>query len=167
MTRVIFSFLSFVTVFVVETSFLSSLPSVFSLIPLVFAFGVFLLQHQGLFDGFIWIGLYGLLLQTFDLSTIPFAFFSYTIAAVGVLFTARNIFSNRSLYGVVASGIAGYFILLFLHGCFLLFLYLFGDSFVSWKWFVWDYGQKILLFSLTTCVLFILAWPTRNLFPVR
>ena len=109
MLRIIFSAVIFFLVFVVEKSFLGSLPSFFPIIPLVFGMSVYLLQHHGFHTGIWWVIFYGLFLDIFSIGVFPIETFSYSIGAVVIYFLARKIFTNRSLYGLMASGIVGLF----------------------------------------------------------
>lgn len=159
MIRFLLSFSIFLFSFFFETSFLSSLPFIFSFTPFVFAFGVYLLQHQGFVDGFVWILIYGFFLQVLHLSTSPLPIMSFFIGAVIGLFSARHLFSNRSLYGVVACALTGYLMIIFTE-----FIIVFSSSLIGpvdpvWSSFFLSHVYRVIMLVVVIIILYLLARP--------
>lgn len=161
MTRVLLSSVFFLTAFIFETSFLSSLPWIFGLIPFVFALGIYLIQHQGLSDGFFWIVAYGVLLWLLHLNASPISAFAYPLCAWVGWLSARHIFSNRSFYGVVACGIIGMIPLMIVDAGLLFFSSLSTNGNELWGGFFQYHGWRILLLMLLTLLLFRFSRITR------
>ncbi len=157
MIRYLISGVCFLFVFVMETSFFSSLPSVFAIVPLVFALSVYLIQHEGLTDGLIWIFAYGFLLQNFHLSIAPWPVLSFSIAGLASFLSSRHLFSNRSLYGVVGCAWIGYLCLAGTEAL-LMFVRTFGnETTVFWVPFLVRRGLEFLLLGVTIMVFFSFA----------
>lgn len=167
MTRYALSFFIFLVIVLFETSFLTSLPSPLSLTPLVFGLSVYLIQHQGLLDGLYWIGGYGLFLQLFHLSPTPFPLFLFPIAGVVSYLSARHLFSNRSLYGVMACGLVGFFSLFFLELIFLFFHFNASDSPVFWTEVFREDGLRLFMLLSVIILLFLIAKPIRSFLSYR
>lgn len=89
--------------FLVERSLFGALPDPFPRTPLVLACGTYLVQHLDLRDGAAWIILSGLLSDVIGL-TAPGAVLAGAVAAATCLTLSRSVFTNRSLYGIVACG---------------------------------------------------------------
>lgn len=152
----------FLFIFVLETSFISSLPSVFAMIPLVFGVGVYTFQHQGLIDGFVWIIAYGLLLQVSGMSASLLPFVTYTCVAFIAYVSARHLYSNRSLYGVMACGLTAYVTLVILEAFFYWVQSLKTDQNLFTDFFSF-HGWKLATLLMTIMILFTLAKPIRIL----
>ncbi len=167
MTRFLVSGCFFLAAFVFETSFLVSLPLFFSLSPFVFACGVYLIQHHGLLDGFFWILFYGLFIQLFHLHVSPFPLIGYATAAAVCLFTARQVFSNRSLYGVIACGWVGYFLLVLIDAIGRFFQLVGTHVQGQWSDYFLTQGKIFLVLAFTLFVLFTFARPLRILIHSR
>ncbi len=162
MTRVLFSSIFFLTVWMFETSFLSSLPSVFSIIPFVFALSVYLIQYHGMIDGLIWIIFYGLFLQIFHLTTIPLPIVSFTVAGFVSYISAKQLFSNRSFYGVAACATAGFLSRLILETIFAFLFSLKKHPVIDWSWFLPIRISEYIMLLCTIFFLFILLRPLRK-----
>lgn len=167
MTRSVFSFFVFLVLVLFETSFLTSLPSPLSLTPFVFGLSVYLIQHQGLLDGLYWIGGYGLFLQLLHLSPTPFPLLLFPIAGVVSYLSARHLFSNRSLYGVMACGLVGSLSLFFLELIFLFFHLNASDSPVLWTEVFREDGMRLFMLLSVIILFFLIAKPIRSILTYR
>ena len=162
MMRVLFSGVCFLLVWMIETSFLSSLPSLFSIIPLVFALSVYLIQYHGLIDGLVWIVCYGLFLQLFHFTTVPLPIVSFAVAGLISYISAKQLFSNRSFYGVAACATAGFLSRSFLETLFAFFFSLQDHRVVDWNWFFQIRLSEFVMLFFTIFLLFILLHPLRK-----
>ncbi|MBM5790091.1 hypothetical protein FJZ23_03335 [Candidatus Parcubacteria bacterium] len=157
MTRAWSSLVLFLILFLLETSFATSLPFPFALIPLTFSAAIFRLQHRGLSDGAVWVLAYGLLLQVLPLSASPLPALSWGAAALVSLVSARHIFSNRSLLGVVATGVAGYAAHAVLEATVGFVSSFRGGSAISLGALSEFHGTRIVLFTIMLVILFYLS----------
>ena len=148
MMRVVVSTILFLIVFLIETSFISSLPSIFSTIPLVFALSVYLIQHQGISDGVAWMIGYGFLIDLMHLSDISFSTIPITVAVIVAVITAKHLFSNRSFYGVLACAISSYV-------TFVLCEVFFTSN--SWSVFIQTHIERLGMLIIVVAILFSLA----------
>ncbi len=163
MIRYFISFFFFLFSFFFETSFFTSLPFPFPLTPFVFAIGVYLLQHQGLIDGFVWIVAFGFLVQLLHMNILPFPALSFLIGGVVSVLSARHVFSNRSLYGVVACALTGFLALIITESSVLVARSLLSSFVPNWSaLFVTD-GYRIVLLIVVVIILYMLARPIRLL----
>ncbi|MBU0646155.1 hypothetical protein KJ611_01595 [Patescibacteria group bacterium] len=103
--------LAFLGLAIIQNSFFASLPGVLPLWPLILAVGVYLLQHQSLTAGAWLIAANGLFLDLFHLQMVPAETISYLLTALAAAYSAKHVFSNRSLYGVLACGSATFGVL--------------------------------------------------------
>jgi hypothetical protein len=92
----------FLVLWTLERAFVSALPWPFSALPLVLTVGVYLVQHLSLRDGEAWIVAAGLLNDLTGLTRFPLSTLSALFAAAVCHLTSREVFSNRSLYGILA-----------------------------------------------------------------
>lgn len=162
MMRYFVSGICFLLLWIIETSFFSSLPSFVAVTPIVFASAVYLIQYQGLMDGFVWILLYGILLQVFHLTTSPFPLLGFCVAATASLLSARHVFSNRSFYGVAACALTGFFSLVVTESLLLLFQSFGSKKNILWGWFFQIRAQEAIMLVFSIGCLFILARPIRR-----
>lgn len=95
----------FLFLFALQTSFINSLPGVLALTPLFFAINIYLIQHHSFGIATIWLLSFGLLLDILHIGDAPLETLSYGLAAFAALLTSRNVFSNRSLYGIMGCGL--------------------------------------------------------------
>lgn len=147
----------FLLAFITETSFFASLPSVFATVPLVFAIGVYLIQHQGRMAGLIWILSYGLLVQTLHTSTYPLPLVAYGAGGFTSLIAAKHLFSNRSLYGVVACAWVGFASFVITQACILFVAGLGESSSIPWSVFWIVQSQGFLVLTATMTVIFLVS----------
>jgi len=165
MMRFFISAICFLFVFMFETSFLSSLPSILSLTPLILGLSIYLLQSYGLIDGFIWMCVYGIFLNTFHFSTIPFVSLAWIMAGIVASVMARHVFSNRSFYGSVACAYCGFFALVLTESLLAWSAYFVRGSFIDWSDFFFTHLLRAFLLLLVMTVLFACTRRIRNLLP--
>ncbi|MEK7614887.1 MAG: hypothetical protein AAB431_00700 [Patescibacteria group bacterium] len=162
MTRFFLSAGFFLITFLFETSFFSSLPSFLALTPLVFGLSIYLIQHEGMMDGFVWMVLYGILMDLFHIAPIPFSFFAWVIAAGLSVLMARHVFSNRSFYGVLGCAFGGYLCLM-LSETIILFLQSLTDKLVvDWSIFFHTALQQSLMLLCVMSFIFAIARRIRS-----
>ncbi len=157
MTRHLASFFVFLTLALVQTSFFASLPSPLSLTPLVFAGGVYALQHLGAKDGAWWLVGIGLFLDLFRIGTMPGETVAYALAALAAIWLSGHVFSNRSLYGMIGCAFLSLSVLHLARAGILALVNLSDPSVVPWSLFLsfaaWQYvlvgALMVILFSLS------------------
>ncbi len=163
MIRYALSTILFLLVFLFETSFLSSLPFPFNVTPFVFGTGVYLLQHQGLKDGLMWIIGFGLLTHMLHTSIFPFPALAFLVGAMVSYLSARHVFSNRSLYGVIGCALSGFVGLLITESSVRFIRSLISSFDADWSvHFVTD-GYRIILLVVVIVILYTFAKPIRLL----
>lgn len=87
---------------IVEAGFFSALPHPWRFTPLVFASAVYVIQHIGSRAGVGWLIGYGLFLDLWKLGAVPWETILLLFMGFGTWVLSRRVFTNRSLYGVVA-----------------------------------------------------------------
>ena len=98
----------FILLAVLEVSFVSALSPTLRTVPFLFAVSVTLLQHHGVRAGAWYIAAFGLLLDAFGLSAaFPMAP-GAALAALAADRFSRNVFSNRSYYGLMGCGVCAF-----------------------------------------------------------
>jgi len=157
MTRVAISTILFLTVFLIETSFISSLPSIFSAIPLVFALSVYLIQYQGVSDGIAWMIGYGFLTDLMHLSDVSFSTIPILAAVIVTVISAKHLFSNRSFYGVIACAVSSY-------ATFVLIEAFFASN--DWSVFFQTHAERLGMLIVVVAILFSLAPHIRKIVQV-
>ena len=95
----------FMVILMIQVSFIHSLPTFLSIIPIMFALSVYLVQHQQLQSGALWLIVYGMYLDMFGLGEVPFITLAFTAAAIVCVILSRRLFTNRSIYGVLGNGL--------------------------------------------------------------
>ncbi|MEK7452267.1 MAG: hypothetical protein AAB664_02925 [Patescibacteria group bacterium] len=108
MTKFFFPLLIACFLSILETSFFASFQGIFRFTPFVFALSVYLLQHHGITTATSWMIVHGLFLDTFHYGTTPFVTIAYTVAAGIAFLLAKNVFSNRSFYGIISCALLSY-----------------------------------------------------------
>ena len=106
--RIFLFLLAFFLLALLETGLFASLPGVLHAMPLVLAVGVYLVQSRGWWSGAWLIAALGLWLDVSGIAPVPFQTLAYGAAAVVVYLSARRLFSNQSLYGILGCGSAGW-----------------------------------------------------------
>ncbi|OGL66471.1 hypothetical protein A2856_02150 [Candidatus Uhrbacteria bacterium RIFCSPHIGHO2_01_FULL_63_20] len=96
----------FLALFLAERAFIASLPAPFAAAPLVLAAGVYAVQHLSLPDGVAWILLGGIASDALALTPFPYATASSVAASACAVSLSRSVFTNRSIYGILACGSA-------------------------------------------------------------
>lgn len=104
MIRVLVSGSLALALFLFERSFVAALPEPWMRLPLVLAAGVYLVQHLSLLDGAAWIVAAGILSDALALSPAPSGTIAGALAAVTAVLLSRRVFTNRSLWGILACG---------------------------------------------------------------
>ncbi len=107
-SRIFFLLFIFLCLALLETSFFASLPGVLRLLPITFAVGVYLVQSRGWWPGAWLIAAMGAFLDFAGIAPVPLQTIAYGIAALVIFFSARSLFSNRSLFGILACGTLGW-----------------------------------------------------------
>jgi rod shape-determining protein MreD len=133
MSRPFSAALLFLTLSVLQTSFFASLPGVLAYTPLVLSSGIYLLQHVGERTGAYWIAGFGLFIDVMGIPSFPAETASYACAALAADASARNLFSNRSWYGLAACGITTALSMAAARGCILLAVELAHPERISWS----------------------------------
>lgn len=88
-----------------EFSFIHALPFPFLAVPFVVALSIYLVQHLGSATGVYWLAGYGLWLDAAHAGNVPLETFAFSVAALASLYFSRRLFSNRSIYGVLACAV--------------------------------------------------------------
>lgn len=104
MKRMVVHALVFLSLAILQTSLIASLPGLFAYTPIVLAAGVFLSQQAGLVVGAVWISSFGVFTDLFAVPSFPFETAAYIMAGLSTHALAQNLFSNRSWYGLMACG---------------------------------------------------------------
>ncbi|MBI2475107.1 hypothetical protein HYV69_01645 [Candidatus Uhrbacteria bacterium] len=157
MMRVAVSTILFLIVFLIEISFISSLPSVFSTIPLIFALSVYLIQHQGVTDGIVWMIGYGFLIDLMHLSSTRFSTIPAIAASIVAAISAKHLFSNRSFYGVIACAVSSYL------------TYIIFEIFLTraeWSIFFQTHAERLGMLIVVVVIFFSLAPSIRRIVQV-
>lgn len=163
MTRLIASFLIWLALVLFQTSFVASLPSPLSLAPIVFAVGIYVLQHLGAKDGAWWVFGVGAFLDLYRIGTMPAESVAYAFAAGVAVWSAARLFSNRSLYGVIGCAFLSLGTLHLAHAAILYGLNVTDAAHAPWAALVhlvaWQYAETLGLIAL----LFSFSKRTRQL----
>ncbi|MBI5370219.1 hypothetical protein HZA85_03465 [Candidatus Uhrbacteria bacterium] len=167
MMRVLISGFFFLAVVLFETSFLSSVPSVLAMTPLVFALSVYLIQHQNRLDGVFWLIGYGIFLEAFHLSVIPLPFLPYAFAATASFISARQVFSNRSLYGIAGCALTGWATAAFGEALIKMGASLAGHSVPNWGMWLQTISLRALLLIGAIYIIFYVARPFQHVWGSR
>ena len=162
MARNILLILFFLLTVALQLSFIASLPWFFPATPLVLVLSVYLIQLHSILACSSWLIFYGLILDYLHLGSGPLEILTHGAAAVAAVLFARRLFSNRSLYGVVACVLASYFVWRFFQILLLLIFFWLRSLEVDWRHFLSDTGWGALLSVLLTTVLFYSAGRMRQ-----
>ena len=111
MAKFFFYVALFIGLFCFETSFITSLPEPLSYIPLVLAASVFIIQYRGSWIGVCWLAAYGLLLDLFGITSFKPQLILYLLVGLVIWQLSKHIFTNRSLYGILGSGLVAYILI--------------------------------------------------------
>lgn len=166
MIRFLLSLTAFLVLAVLQTSLFASLPGWLAYTPLVFAAGVYLVQHVGERAGAYWIAGFGLFLDALAIPSFPFETISYAAAAATAYVSARQVFSNRSWYGLVACGACSVVALAGARGLLLAGLSLKHPERVSWDAFASTLLWDAVLMTALVSVLFGFARHIRSVLRV-
>lgn len=91
-----------------ETGFVASVPGPLRFLPFTLAIGTYLTQSRGWWGGPWLIAAFGLFSDAAGLSPIPLQTAACAAAAFAAWLSARELFSNRSLYGILGCGIVAW-----------------------------------------------------------
>ncbi len=103
--RVVLVFLGGLLAACLETGLVAAVPGPLRFLPFVLAVGVYLTQSRSLPAGPWLIAGFGLFLDGFGLASVPFQTGAYALAAVAAAVSSRELFSNRSLSGLLGCGL--------------------------------------------------------------
>lgn len=167
MMRPSVSILAFLALAILQTSFFSSLPGALSYTPLVLAAGIYFVQHVGERSGAYWIAGFGAFLDFFVIPSFPLEVVAHVAAAAVLGVSARQIFSNRSWYGLVACGTVTALSLGATRAGILVLVSLRHPERVSWP-LLWDASVWTLVLTvLQLTLLFGLTRRIRSILTVR
>lgn len=152
--RFLITLLIWLGLFMVETSFFTSLPGIFAFTPLVFATSVYLYQHQQFRPALVYLVLYGVLLDLFHLSNVPSETVALLCAALVMLFASHRLFSHRSLYGMVGLATIVYTSWVFMQALMLLWKWLLSPEMVMWQQFLATTTWRFAMLLVVTSILF-------------
>lgn len=147
----------FLLLAVVQNSFFASLPGALPLFPLILTVGVYLLQHQSQSLGGWLIVANGIFFDYWHLQNVPLETLSYSLTALAAWYMAKHVFSNRSLYGVLACGLTSLVILKVMQMGILGLLWLRETESVSWDYFYQEAFWTALLMISGLIILFPFA----------
>lgn len=152
MKRIGLVFILFLLLTVFETSFLTSLPKPFLYLPLVLGISVYLIQHRNSKTGVWWLIGYGLFLDLTHLGFTEIETIVYLITGLVTYFVSQHLLSNRSLYGVIGSGIIAFGTSTILHLLILLFERAYAENIFLWsEWLgmlLWQAGLLLILLAV-------------------
>ncbi len=162
MIRLLVNMIVFVFLTVIQTSFISSLPSIFVYTPVLLAVGIFLIQQTGNRSGLVIIVVFGIYLDLFSISIFPFETLGFLLCALSATLVSERLFANRSWYGLIACGMTGILALSLTRGLVLFFSSVWSLSQPSFAefWLVMKWNSILLVVLLT--VLFALTRPLRR-----
>jgi rod shape-determining protein MreD len=154
MIRAIAAACIFLFFFALQTSFINSLPGVLALTPFFLALSVYLMQHQSLTIGALWLSLFGFFLDILRVGDVPFETLAYTVAGVVAYVSSRRLFSNRSIYGILGCGILSFGALSLMHTILLFLFNLQHTEPILWK----PFSQEILWSGIGMILLLVLLF---------
>lgn len=162
MIRFFISTILFFVVFVFETSFLSSLPWFFPSVPFVFGLSVYLIQHEGIVDGAVWIFAFGLLFDIAQLNGLSVSTAPAIAASVAALLSARHLFSNRSFYGMIACAFCSYTVWILVDSIIIFIRLLSSPMDDFWRQYFIVHGYRLLLLVLFVGIMFVFGQRMRG-----
>ena len=157
MKRAFVALFLFLAFFLFETSFVASLPSPIRLSPIVFAMAVYLLQHQLSPVGAWWLVAQGVMLDLFQIGSVPFETIPYAGAAIAGILVSRHVFSNRSYYGVAGCVVAAWSVLGLLRTVQIGIRYLQNAELGTFSLFFREWGIGLILALLCAWALFAVS----------
>jgi len=162
MIRILLSLFGFLILIVLQSSFIPSLPWIFSATPIIVASSTYLVQHFSLSDGAWWLIAFGLSLDTLNIGQAPLETLSYTLAAIAITIGAKHLFSNRSLYGVIGSALTALTVIFISESIILSLVWLRQPEIVDWS-IHWTYfWQAIITVIIPLIALFSFARSLRE-----
>ncbi|MFH1314857.1 MAG: hypothetical protein ABIH67_00490 [Candidatus Uhrbacteria bacterium] len=154
MVKFIFYFALFIGLFCLETSFIASLPKPLSYTPLILASSIFLIQYRSSWIGICWLAGYGLLLDLFGLAMFKPQLLLYSLVGLATWQLSKHLFTNRSLYGILGSGLVAFIMVSFTEIAYLLFQAFFLENDLPQIEIANYYLFKLVLFILILFIFF-------------
>jgi rod shape-determining protein MreD len=133
MIRLATQLIPLLALLMIQVSFINALPFPFDRIPLILIVTVYLYQYANRTGIWWWLICYGFLLDVLMISSSPLETISYALVSLILVFLAQRVFTNKSLYSVMATVIIS---LLVLSGMQLFWIasnFLLGTSYPLWK----------------------------------
>lgn len=146
-----------------ETSFLSSSVGLIRYTPFVFAISIYFVQHNSIKSASGFMIIHGILLDVMRTQDVSFLTVAYTGAAFVAVISAEKLFSNRSIYGVLACAFMSYFSLIFFEILLFFLQHMFKSSQRSWFIFFQDFGWRSFSLLIFLIILFLFAKQIRQL----
>ncbi len=162
MTRVLSPIVLFLTLVVLQTSFFASLPGALAYTPFAFSAGVYLVQHGGQRLGAVAVAGIGLWVAALGISTFPGEWVAAIAGGVTAHVSARNVFSNRSWYGLIACGCLALTTQAVVQSALLGLTQLRHPEAVSWPSFFHAFATTFVLNILLLTIFFAAARPIRK-----
>jgi hypothetical protein len=156
MIRFLISTFLFILLAMVESGFIHGLPEPFLFTPLVFACALYLFQHLNSPVGVWWIFAWGVWLDFWHLGLLPGESLFYAAAGLLAVWLGRNLFTNRSLYGVVGNAFLTLLFIHFGHAVYLaVSLWRGGPSFSWLAFLLFVFWQVFFLLVVVTALFFM------------
>lgn len=155
MMRIVLSFIFFLFLTVIEFSFISSLPNPFLYLPLLLAVSIYSIQHLDLDEGVWWMIGIGFMTQFAGQQIVPFEIILYSGLAALCYFLSKQIFSNRSLFGIIGCATIVYATLTAVRSLFFFFSTLNDTSPVFWDVVSKAFLSQYILLILTVWFIFL------------
>lgn len=162
MSRVLAFLALFFALAILQTSFFASLPGVLAYTPFVLASGVYLVQHVGQRFGAAAVAGMGVWVSALGIATFPAEWVASAAAGVVALVSARQVFSNRSWYGLIACGCLTVVAWAVTQAAALGLTELRHPESVSWQAFFSAFGATFVLNILLLTLFFSAAKPIRE-----
>lgn len=163
MIRYFFFILIGISLSIFETSFLTSSVGFIRFTPFVFAISVYFIQHHSLKSASGLMIIHGFFLDLSQMYDVSFLLLAYVATAFIAVISAEKLFSNRSVYGVLACAIFSYSILICFETILLLIQRLFKQTSGSWFVFIQDFGWRYISLVFFLIILFLFSKQIRQL----
>ena len=164
--RLLFLFLVFWVLLIIQVSFISNLPWPLSLAPGILSAGVYWLQHRSKNAGAWLIILFGLYWQYLQISEVSAPFFAFLAAALIASWLSRQVFANRSFYGVLGTGLATLLALRVIQGVILWMTNWRSVDDFPWRLFLVESGYQAIFMSVLLAIIYFSGfWVERRFMP--
>ena len=148
MSKYFITFVLLILLAVIETSLFQFLPSPFSHIPLVLICSVFMIQYRSSTIGVWWLFGYGLFLDLLGIGIVPGESVIWLITGYATWLVSQRLLTNRSLYGILGSGLFTFSISTAAH---LILTLSFPGLYILWQ-MLWLFLCLFLLFKFASRV---------------